>query len=125
MTQHAMQSMTRQAARRRGLPAAADAVDPRLARGLLGAMFLAVVAMASLPGAREASATFGWMPLWLLAMPASAWLALRLRGLTARARGDVAAVAGRRRRGAPASAPVPGSRRTLRARRTADHARSA
>jgi hypothetical protein len=43
---------------------------------LLAAMFLAVVAMLSLPQARAASATFGWLPLWLVGLPATAWLAL-------------------------------------------------
>ena len=46
------------------------------ARVLLALMFLAVVAMLSLPQARAASASFGWMPLWLFGLPATAWLAL-------------------------------------------------
>lgn len=46
------------------------------ARVLLALMFLAVVAMVSLPQARVASASFGWMPLWLFGLPATAWLAL-------------------------------------------------
>ena len=46
------------------------------ARVLLALMFLAVVAMLSLPQARVASASFGWMPLWLFGLPATAWLAL-------------------------------------------------
>jgi hypothetical protein len=43
---------------------------------VLAAMFLAVVAMLSLPQARGASAVLGWLPLWLAGLPASAWLAL-------------------------------------------------
>lgn len=45
-------------------------------RLVMALTFLAAVAMASLPQARAASATFGWLPLWLAALPASAWLAL-------------------------------------------------
>ncbi|MGY1458448.1 MULTISPECIES: hypothetical protein [unclassified Luteimonas] len=39
-------------------------------------VFLAAMAMLSLPPARAASATFGWLPLWLPGLPATAWLAL-------------------------------------------------
>lgn len=46
------------------------------ARTVLALLFLAVVALLSLPGARGDSATFGWLPLWLAGLPASAWLAL-------------------------------------------------
>ncbi len=45
-------------------------------RAVLAMMFLAAVAMLSLPQARGASATFGWLPLWLAGLPATAWLAL-------------------------------------------------
>lgn len=48
------------------------------ARVVLAALFLAVMAMLSLPPARAASATFGWLPLWLAGLPATAWLALAL-----------------------------------------------
>lgn len=56
-----------------------------LARVLLALLFLAAVAMVSLPQARSASTTFGWLPLWLAGLPATAWLALasarrRVRG---------------------------------------------
>jgi len=46
------------------------------ARAMLALMFLAAVAMLSLPQARAVSATFGWLPLWLAGLPAIAWLAL-------------------------------------------------
>jgi hypothetical protein len=46
------------------------------ARLVYSLMFLAAVAMLSLPQAREASATFGWLPFWLAGLPATAWLAL-------------------------------------------------
>lgn len=45
-------------------------------RVVLALAFLAVVAMLSLPQARTASATFGWLPLWLAGLPAAAGLAL-------------------------------------------------
>jgi BarA-like signal transduction histidine kinase len=44
---------------------------------LLGAVALALVAMLSLPAARSAGATFGWMPFWLLALPLMAWATAR------------------------------------------------
>lgn len=56
------------------------------ARLLLAAMFLAAVAMLSLPQARVASAVFGWPPLWLAGLPASAWLALAAARRRAEAR---------------------------------------
>lgn len=86
MTQRAHRTMTQRTAgappatarvrRERQAPAAAEIP---LARVLAGLLFLAGVALASLPQARAVSATFGWVPLWLLLVPASAWLALRLR----------------------------------------------
>ena len=45
-------------------------------RLVLALAFLAVVAMLSLPQARTASPTFGWLPLWLAGLPAAAGLAL-------------------------------------------------
>ena len=47
-----------------------------LARALQALLFVALVAMASLPQARTVNETFGWLPLWLLAIPSAAWLAL-------------------------------------------------
>ena len=38
---------------------------------LLGALFLGAIAMLSLSPARGASAALGWMPLWLLGLPAA------------------------------------------------------
>lgn len=58
-------------------PAGAAAPD-WAARALVAALFLAAVAVLSLPQARHASPAFGWVPLWLLGLPATAWLALRL-----------------------------------------------
>ena len=45
-------------------------------RAVLAFAILAGVALLSLPGARAASATFGWLPLWLAGLPATAALAL-------------------------------------------------
>lgn len=45
-------------------------------RAVLAMLFLAAVAMLSLPQARGDSATFGWLPLWLAGLPGTAWLAL-------------------------------------------------
>ena len=79
------------------------ATDALLARILLGALCVAAVAVLSLPEARTASAAFGWTPLWLIAMPSSAWLALQARRRALRA--DVGAMPVRHRRRAVAMAP--------------------
>src|SRR3546814_7155766 len=55
---------------------AGNSAMPPLATWLLGALFLGVVAMLSLPAARADSAAFGWMPLWLLGMPLASLAAL-------------------------------------------------
>src|SRR5690606_12803131 len=55
---------------------ARDAAVPPLAVWLLGALFLGVVALLSLPSARAASGAFGWTPLWLLGMPLASLAAL-------------------------------------------------
>jgi predicted outer membrane lipoprotein len=43
--------------------------DARIGACLLGALFLGIVAVLSLPAARADSAAFGWMPMWLIGMP--------------------------------------------------------
>jgi|GEM_PF-595105 len=79
---------------------------------LLCALFLGAIAMLSLPAARGASATLGWMPLWLIGLPAASLataFALRLsrRGFAQtpssamHRRRPAAVVAMRRRSGAP------------------------
>ncbi|TWT22642.1 hypothetical protein FQY83_06400 [Luteimonas marina] len=79
---------------------------------LLGALFLGAIAMLSLPAARGASATLGWMPLWLLGLPAASLataFALRLSRRVAmqapssapRRRRPATFAATRRRTGAP------------------------
>ena len=44
---------------------------------LLAAAALALVAMLSLPAMRSVSESFGWLPLWLLTLPLTAWAAAR------------------------------------------------
>ena len=73
------------------------AMDVLLARILLGVLCIAAVAVLSLPQARAASAAFGWTPLWLLATPLSAWLALRLLRRVLHADVDAAPLRHRRR----------------------------
>jgi hypothetical protein len=46
-------------------------------QGLLGAAALGLVAMLSLPAARGASESLGWLPFWLLALPLTAWATAR------------------------------------------------
>lgn len=51
--------------------AAHDASLRTLEHLLLAAIFIALVAIASLPAARAASPALGWVPLWLLGLPAA------------------------------------------------------
>ncbi len=66
-----------------------DRSQQLLEQSLLGIAVVGSIAMLSLPAARSIGETFGWMPFWLLALPLSAWLALRLSRL--RRMRDVAA----------------------------------
>lgn len=50
--------------------------DPRLEQALRRVLLLGALLVLLLPAARGHSAWLGWGPLWLLAMPASAWWAL-------------------------------------------------
>ena len=52
------------------------AIDPRLERALRRIVLVGLLAVLALPAARGSSALLGWLPLWLLAMPLSAWWAL-------------------------------------------------
>jgi hypothetical protein len=77
-------------------------VDPRLDRVLRQLLLCGLFAVLLLPAARGSSAWLGWLPLWLLAMPATAWWALhRFRLPQWQARRD-AQVRRRRRSGAQA-----------------------
>jgi hypothetical protein len=55
---------------------AADPVDPRVIAVVRYAIAIGAVLVLLLPAARGSHATLGWLPLWLLAMPLSAWWAL-------------------------------------------------
>lgn len=50
--------------------------DPRVDAVARYAVAIGVVLVLLLPAARGFSETFGWLPLWLLAMPLTAWWAL-------------------------------------------------
>jgi hypothetical protein len=57
-----------------------------LERGLRLAILLGGVAVLLVPAARGHNAWLGWMPLWLLGMPLSAWWALHRFALPTRVR---------------------------------------
>ena len=80
-----------------------SAFDPRLDQILRRLIGWGVLAVLLLPAARGTSAWFGWMPLWLVAMPLASWWALHRfrvpRLATERAR---ISSSRRRRRGAQA-----------------------
>lgn len=71
------------------------AIDPRLERALRRLVLFGLLAVLLLPEARGSNAWLGWLPLWLLVMPLSAWWALHRFALP---RWPLAAVAGTRRR---------------------------
>ncbi|MBF6025188.1 hypothetical protein [Lysobacter niastensis] len=93
---------------------AATQADRRVEHVLHYVVALGAMLVMLLPAARGFSDTFGWMPLWLLAMPLSAWWALhRFRMPASRQPRGVAAPVRRRRPGTQAR------RRALPARRIA------
>jgi hypothetical protein len=55
---------------------ATTTIDPRLERALRRIVLLGLLAVLAVPAARGSSALLGWLPLWLLGMPLSAWWAL-------------------------------------------------
>jgi len=78
-------------------PAASPASNTpaTIEQALLGALALGAVAMVCFPAARSAGDTVGWLPLWLVALPASAWVtarALRLREIARQTRRPLASV---------------------------------
>lgn len=96
----------------------AAAVDPQIERSLrlavLGGFFLVML----LPAARGYSEWLGWLPMWVVGMPAVAWWSLhRFRLPMRKASAEESAKSPRRRRhGAQARRrPVPGMRRLPRA----------
>lgn len=82
-----------------GLPDVRAPTHRLLSRLLVAALFVAAVAVLSLPAARTTSLLLGWMPLWLLGMPLTSVVALRV----SRSRIDVAGLARRRQRCAKSS----------------------
>ena len=73
--------------------------DAALRAILVGLLFLGAVALLSFPGLRAGATTLGWPPLWLIGMPAAAWLTLFLRRLPRRRKLASSAVLRRRRPG--------------------------
>lgn len=72
--------------------------DPGLDTVLRYAVALGALLVLMLPAARGSSAEIGWLPLWLVAMPLTAWWALhRFRLPGRKATADAAFVAPRRR----------------------------
>lgn len=77
-------------------------------QALIGALALGLVAMLSFPGARAADGAVGWLPFWLVALPASAWFTargLRRREATTWAARPLASVHALAARRAPARTP--------------------
>jgi hypothetical protein len=93
------------------------AVHPHLDEALRCATAIGALLVLLLPAARGSHAAIGWLPLWLLAMPLTAWWALhrfRLPGLGVERGGRAPARAAarrvpqaRRRKRIPAAARVP------------------
>lgn len=73
-----------------------DCVDPRLEELMRLAVAAGVVLLLLLPAARASHAAIGWLPLWLLGMPLTAWWALHRFQLPTRT--EVRPVARSRRR---------------------------
>ncbi|NUO74687.1 MAG: hypothetical protein HOQ32_01610, partial [Lysobacter sp.] len=79
-------------------PSAAPAVDPRVEQALRYAVAIGAVLVLLLPAARAFSAQIGWLPLWLLVMPLTAWWALHRFRLPWRAQDEASPAPVRRRR---------------------------
>ena len=108
--------MFRPADRRKTLATHPD-IDPRIERALRAWLLWGTVAVILLPMARGHTAWLGWLPMWLVAMPACAWWALYRFPLPALvARSEVGRA--RRRR-------APQARRRERGPRSARHLRAA
>ena len=78
----------------------ADEIDPRLEEVLRYAIAIGAVLMLLLPAARSMHTTIGWLPLWLLAMPMTAWWALHRFALPRAGQAERPVIA-RGRRNAP------------------------
>lgn len=88
-------------------------IDPRLDEALRLAIALGAVLVLLLPAARGMHGAIGWLPLWLLAMPLTAWWALHRFRLPLARHVDRAATVRVRR------PPVQARRRTRQPRREA------
>ena len=81
---------------------ASGEIEVRLEDALKYALAIGSVLVLLLPGARGFSETLGWLPLWLLGMPAAALWALKGFPLPGHAPEEIAAIpASRRRRSGP------------------------
>lgn len=68
----------------RSAPCDTSSVDPRIDELLRGALAVGVAIVLLLPAARGVHPMIGWLPMWLVAMPAVAWWALHRFRLPAR-----------------------------------------
>ncbi|HZH44849.1 MAG TPA: hypothetical protein VEY50_12280 [Lysobacter sp.] len=75
-----------------------DPLDPRLDAALRYACALGLLLVTLLPAARAVHPVFGWLPLWLAAMPLAAWWALHGFRLPRRDAGGRPVVSARPRR---------------------------
>lgn len=73
-------------------------INPTLEGLLRHVIAIGAVLVVLLPAARGFSDTFGWLPLWLLAMPLSAWWALHRFRLPESVQSRAVMVPSRRRR---------------------------
>ena len=78
--------------------ASATHVDPRLARTLWQWLVLGALAVALVPAARGDSTLLGWLPFWLVVVPATALLTLHRHALVAAWRTRLVRATPRRRR---------------------------
>lgn len=85
-----------------------------LPAALLGLMFLGAIALLSFPALRSGVSAVGWAPLWLLGLPACAWLTCVLRRLPRRRKLASSAVLRRRRPGLVQARRRPAPRRRAR-----------
>ena len=83
---------------RSDLPAA-EPIDPCIKDVLRYAIAIGATLLLLVPAARGSSELLGWLPLWLLAMPLSAWWALHRFHLPAATAGSRAPAVRRRRIG--------------------------
>lgn len=90
----------------RQMPVPSRFAPTAIEQGLLGLLFLALVALSSLPAARAASPVFGWTPLWLPGLPAVA-LATAFALRWSRRHPHAASSTRLRRRRQAAAMPVP------------------